>query len=117
MSCNWTDPATCVPAILGGATSDAVAPAWDAICRSFADAAAALLQAFAQAFARLPDLSPGVSGIASPYGISLVIGSVIASLLVFGQVIRTLWTRDGTPMARRWPRRSPGQPERCWHGC
>jgi hypothetical protein len=99
MSCDWADPASCPLTILGGATSAAVPPAWDTICKSFADAASALLQAFGGAFARLPDLSLGVSGIASPYGISVVIGSVIAALLIFGQVIRTLWTRDGTGMA------------------
>jgi hypothetical protein len=99
MSCDWTDPATCLPSILGGAASAAVPPAWDAICKSFADGAAALLKSFGEAFAALPDLSLGASGIAGPYAISLVIGSVIAALLIFGQVIRTLWTRDGTGMA------------------
>jgi hypothetical protein len=99
MSCDWTLPTTCVSPALGGAASAAVPAAWDAVCKSFVDAASALLRAFGGAFTKIPDLSLGSAGIGSPYGISLVIGSVVAALLIFGQVMRTLWTRDGTGMA------------------
>lgn len=107
MPCTWGDLASCPSVIFGGVTSSAVggatssaAPAaWDAICKSFANGAAELMRAFGDAFTRIPDLSLGRAGIASPYGISLMIGSVIAALLIFGQVIRTLWTRDGSGMA------------------
>jgi hypothetical protein len=100
MACNPLDPTTCVQWALGSTVSSAGSTAWNVICRSFADGAAQLLQAFGHAFATLPDLNLVASGIASPYGISLVIGSVVAALLIIGQVMRTAWTRDGTGMAQ-----------------
>jgi hypothetical protein len=62
--------------------------------------AGALLKAFAGWFGSLPDLNLAAAGITGPYAISFVIGSVVAALLIFGQVIRTLWTRDGTGIAQ-----------------
>jgi hypothetical protein len=100
MACNPLDPTTCVQWALGSTVSSAGSTAWNVICRSFADGAAQLLQAFGHAFATLPDLDLVASGIASPYGISLVVGSVVAALLIIGQVMRTAWTRDGTGMAQ-----------------
>jgi hypothetical protein len=103
-SCDWTDPISCAKAILGGAASTAantgVSAAWDAVCKSFADAAAQLLGAFGRGFAALPDLNIASAGITSTYGISLVIAGTVAALLVMGQAARTAWTHDGSGLAQ-----------------
>ena len=80
--------------------ADAATSAWDAVCKSFADAAAELLKAFGQAFAALPTLNLASAGISSTYGICLAIAATVAALLVFGGVIRTAWTHDGSGIAQ-----------------
>jgi hypothetical protein len=100
-SCDWTDPLSCGASIIGGAISSSAVPAaWDAVCKSFADAAAQLLAAFGKAFAALPDVRLSTAGITGTYGISLAIAGAVAALLVFGQVIRTAWTHDGSGLAQ-----------------
>ena len=100
-SCDWTDPLSCGASIIGSAvTSSAVPAAWDAVCKSFADAAAQLLAAFGKAFAALPDVRLSTAGIAGTYGVCLAIAGAVAALLVFGQVIRTAWTHDGSGLAQ-----------------
>ncbi len=98
--CNFLDPVTCVDKAIGGASAVTTSVAWNAICESFVDAASALLRAFGGWFGKAPGLSLETAGIAVPYGISLVIGSAVAALLIFGQVIATMWTRDGAGMAQ-----------------
>lgn len=84
---------------VGGAISDTVSSAWQQVCQSFADAASQLLQAFAKAFAAIPDVSLTSPGIKSVYGVSMGIAVGVAALLLIGQVIRTAFTHDGTPLA------------------
>jgi hypothetical protein len=98
-TCDFFDPVTCIQKAVGGTSSTAANAAWNAICQSFVDAASAMFQAFGTWFAKAPGLDLQVAGITVPYGISLVIGSSVAALLIFGQVIRTAWTRDGSGMA------------------
>jgi hypothetical protein len=93
------DPLGCLTSAAGSGASDAATTAWDAICKSFADAAAELLKAFGQAFATLPTVNLETAGISSVYGISLAIAAVVAALLVFAGVIRTAWTHDGSGIA------------------
>jgi hypothetical protein len=90
----------CAKEAVANVVSAAVPPAWDAVCKSFAEAAAQLLEAFGKAFASLPDLSLASAGITRTYGICLVIAGTIAVLLIFGQVIRTAWTHDGSGLAQ-----------------
>jgi hypothetical protein len=87
--------------IAGGAhvAGAAVSSAWQAICQSFADAASAMLQTFAKAFAAIPPVNLKSPGITSVYGISLGIAAIVAALLLIGQVIRTAFTHDGSPLA------------------
>jgi hypothetical protein len=94
------DPLGCLTSAAGSGASDAATSAWDSVCKSFADAAAELLKAFGQSFAALPTLNLESAGVSSTYGISLSIGAIIAALLVFAGVIRTLWTHDGSGIAQ-----------------
>ena len=94
------DPLGCLTSAAGSGASDAANTAWDAVCKSFADAAAQLLKAFGQAFAALPTVNLETAGISSTYGISLAIAAVVAALLVFTGVIRTAWTHDGSGIAQ-----------------
>jgi hypothetical protein len=94
------DPLDCLGIGVSGGVNDAATSAWDAVCKSFASGAAELLKAFGQAFTALPTLNLASAGISSTYGICLVIGATVAALLVFGGVIRTAWTHDGSGIAR-----------------
>jgi hypothetical protein len=85
---------------IGGTVTNATSSAWDGVCKSFADAAAELLKAFAQAFAALPTLNLASAGISSTYGTCLAIAGTVAALVIFGQVIRTAWTHDGSGLAQ-----------------
>ena len=100
MSCNVWEPWTCGTQVIGQAGSTAASQGWDAICLAFDDAASVLFKAFGDAFASISDVNLDSSGIASPYGIMLVIAMSVAALLVFGQVMRTAWTHDGTGLAQ-----------------
>jgi hypothetical protein len=100
MSCNLWEPWTCGQQVIGGAANTAAGQGWDAICQAFADAASVLFKAFGDAFTRITDVNLASSGVASPYGIMLVIAFSVAALLVFGQVIRTALTHDGTALAQ-----------------
>jgi hypothetical protein len=96
----WTDPISCAVNFLEGAANQGVSSAWDAVCKSFADAAAQLLGAFGKGFAALPDLNLDTAGITGTYGISLVIAGTGAVLLILGQAARTAWTHDGSGLAQ-----------------
>jgi hypothetical protein len=100
MSCNVWEPWTCGQQVIGGAANTAASQGWDAICQAFADAAGVLFKAFGEAFTHITDVNLASSGIASPYGIMLVIAFSVAALLVFGQVMRTAWTHDGSGLAQ-----------------
>lgn len=93
------NPLDCALNGAAGVVSDAAASAWDGVCRSFADGAAQLLKAFGQAFTALPSLNLHSAGMGSTYAICLQVAATVSALLVFGQVIRTMWTRDGTGIA------------------
>jgi hypothetical protein len=94
------NPLACLSSAAGSGADDAATSAWDSVCKSFADAAAELLRAFGQAFAALPSLNLESAGISSTYGISLSVGAIVATLLVFAGVIRTAWTHDGSGIAQ-----------------
>lgn len=100
ISCVWTNPLDCFQPAISGAAGAAVPAAWDAICKSFVTGASALLQSFARGFAAIPDVDPADAGISNAYSASLAIAAVVAALLMFGQVIRTAWTHDGTGLAQ-----------------
>lgn len=100
MPCNSWDPVTCAERSFGSAVASAVPAAWGAICKSFAQAAADVLTTFAHAFTSIPSVTPGAAGIHSVYIVSLGLAAFVAVLLVFGQVIRTAWTADGSGLAQ-----------------
>lgn len=100
MTCTWDNPTGCPGSLLGKSVAAAVPPAWDEICKSFVTGASNLLQAFARAFAAIPDVDPADAGISNAYAASLAIAAVVAVLLMFGQVIRTAWTHDGAGLAQ-----------------
>jgi hypothetical protein len=99
LKCVW-DPVTCAGQAVNGAVSAAIPSAWDAVCKSFAEAAAGLLKAFGTGFASLPSLNVASAGITSAYGTSLAVAGTVSALLVFGQVARIVWTHDGSGMAQ-----------------
>src|SRR5579859_7671798 len=94
------DPFACLGTGISGAAGDAATSAWDAVCKSFAEAAAGLLKAFGSAFAALPSINLYSAGISTAYGTCLAIAAVVSVLLIFGQVIRTAWTHDGSGLAQ-----------------
>jgi hypothetical protein len=95
-----TDPLGCLGSAVGGAVSGVANSAWDQVCQSFATAAAGLLKSFGQAFTAIPSLNINAAGISGTYGISVSVAASAAALLVFAQVIRTMWTRDGSGLAQ-----------------
>jgi hypothetical protein len=107
-TCAWWDLGCSAVTLANGAAGDAATSTansaanavWDAMGTAFAGAAATLLKAFADWFAGMPDLNLAAAGITGPYAISFFIGSAVAALLIFAQVIRTLWTRDGSGIAQ-----------------
>jgi hypothetical protein len=100
MSCDWTNPASCAASLITGSVASTVPDAWNAICKAFAQAASELLAGFGKAFAAIPDLNLASAGISTPYAYALALAGVVAGLLVFGQVIRTVWTHDGSGVAQ-----------------
>ena len=107
MSCpgNPVDCAQFLPIVgtyIGGGAHLAggmISSAWQQVCQSFADAATSLLQEFAKAFVSIPPVNLKSPGISATYGISLGIAVAVAALLLFGQVIRTALTHDGSALA------------------
>ncbi|MEV4211184.1 hypothetical protein [Micromonospora sp. NPDC049662] len=85
----------CTP---GGIIDGAAANAWESVCRSFADAATSLLKTFADAFVAFPNLD--LMSINQPLAISRWLAMGIAALLLLLQVVRTVATRDGSPLAQ-----------------
>lgn len=100
INCIWNNPLDCFKPVVNGAVSSAAPAAWDAICKSFVTAASSVLKAFADAFTSVPDVNPASAGISSVYGMTLALSSVVAVLLVFGQVIRTALTASGDGLAQ-----------------
>jgi hypothetical protein len=96
--CVW-DPFDCAKNAAGSAVSATIPSAWNAVCKSFAEAAGQVLIAFGKAFAAFPDVRLGSAGITGTFGISLVVAGSVAALLMFGQVIRTVWSHDGSGLA------------------
>lgn len=99
MSCP-ANPLDCATGIVGGTIGSAATSAWDQVCKSFADAASQLLGAFGKAFVAIPPVNLGSAGVRNVYAISLGLAGVIAALLLFGQVIRTAATHDGSGLAQ-----------------
>jgi hypothetical protein len=101
MSCNpVTSPTGCLSPAAGGPASAQSAPGWTAICHSFATAAQQLLSSFARSFVSIPPVSLSYSSVRSAYGLSLEIAALVAAALLMAQVIRTVLTHDGSPLAQ-----------------
>lgn len=99
MSC-FTNPAACVAGFIADAGGKIASGAWEAVCKSFADAAASLLGEFAKAFVSIPPVDLTSDGVRSAYGVSLGIAGMVAGILILAQVIRTAVTHDGSPVAQ-----------------
>lgn len=96
MACGITDLTGCVGDVVGSAVSSV----WDQICKSFGDAATAMLKGFGNAFASTDTVDLTGAGVRSVYAISLGLAAVVAALLLLWQVARTVWTHDGNAMAQ-----------------
>jgi hypothetical protein len=94
------NPLDCTTEIAGNAIGSVASSAWNQVCRSFADAASQLLDAFGKAFVAIPPVSLGSNGVRNVYAISLGLAAVIAALLLLGQVIHTTVTHDGSGLAQ-----------------
>ncbi len=100
MACSITDPISCVAGpIVSDGVDSIVSSAWDSICKSFADGATSVLTSFAKAFVAIPDVDLTSIGLRNVYAISLGLASLVAVLLLLGQVIRTAVTHDGSALA------------------
>ena len=98
MACGITDLTGCVGDVVGSA----VTSVWDNICTSFGNAATSMLQSFGTAFAS-PDtdaVNLSSDGVHSVYALSLAIAGAVAALLLLFQVLRTVWTHEGSALAQ-----------------
>lgn len=96
-----TDPFSCTPSdLIGGVIGGVASSAWETVCKSFADAAVTMLKGFAAAFAVFPNVDLTSDGVRSVYGMSLGIAGVVATLLLFLQIARTVITHDGNALAQ-----------------
>lgn len=105
MACDIPIVAGCTPAdvvggVVGGVVGDAASSAWESVCKSFADAAVAMLKGFATAYAAFPNVDVSSDGMRSVYGISLGIAGFVAALLLLLQIARTVITHDGNALAQ-----------------
>ena len=98
MACGITDLTGCVGDVVGSAVSSV----WDSICQSFGDAATSMLQSFGNAFAspNTDAVDLGSDGVHSVYAISVAIAGTVAALLLLFQVMRTVWTHEGSALAQ-----------------
>jgi len=98
MACGLTDLTGCVGDVVGSAVSSV----WDNICKSFGDAATSMLKSFGDAFASPNTDAVNLSsdGVHSVYTISLAIAGTVAALLLLFQVLRTVWTHEGSALAQ-----------------
>ncbi|WP_025274189.1 hypothetical protein [Haloglycomyces albus] len=81
-----------------GFFSGIVVDAWEAICRSFAETALSMLEAFADGFLAMPSIDVSSDGITSVYGLSMGLGIVIVGFLFFLQIGRSVFRSDGRPL-------------------
>src|SRR5262249_43979230 len=95
-----TNPFDCPGQIVHDAVGSLGHSAFSAIVESFVGSANSLLPSFAKAFVAIPPVDLASPGIRSVYGISLGLAGVVAALLLFGQVIRTALTHDGSALAQ-----------------
>ena len=95
-----TDLFTCPSDLVGGVIGGVASSAWESVCQSFADAAVTMLKGFAAAFAVFPNVDLTSDGVRSVYGVSLGIAGVVATLLLFLQIARTVITHDGNALAQ-----------------
>lgn len=105
MACDIPIVAGCTPAdvvggVVNGVVGDAASSAWESVCKSFADAAVAMLKGFATAYAAFPNVDVSSDGMRSVYGISLGIAGFVAALLLLLQIARTVITHDGNALAQ-----------------
>ncbi|MFG1928928.1 hypothetical protein [Cryptosporangium sp. NPDC048952] len=99
MACDLTNPVTCVGPLPGEFAASVGLTAWEAVCREFGTAAASVLKSFAEWFVVAPSLDLGSPGIRNVYAISLGIAGSIAAILLLLQVLRTVITHQGAPLA------------------
>ena len=80
----------CSPSdIASDIATKAAMSAWEAVCRSFTDAAVGFLKAFAEAFVAFPTVDLSSGGIQGVYGLSLGIAAFVGVILFLVQVART----------------------------
>ncbi|GAA0628260.1 hypothetical protein GCM10009547_34860 [Sporichthya brevicatena] len=85
---------------LGSAVSGVVESAFEAMCRQFAEAGAAVLKAVADAFLTASTIDLAKSGIDRVLLVTTAIGTSVAVLLLLAQVIRTGFTMRGEYLAQ-----------------
>ncbi|GAB7048453.1 hypothetical protein [Catenuloplanes indicus] len=100
LDCVITAPTTCVEDAVEDVVGGAAASAWETVCRSFADAAVAMLEGFAKAFVAFPPVDLSSAGVQQVYGISLGIAALVAAMLLLFQIARTAITHDGSGLAQ-----------------
>lgn len=100
MPCDVLHPLECGGEVIGGVAGSALTSGWDAICRSWAEAATAMLESFAKAFVAFPTIDPESTAIRTMYALSLGIAATVAAILFLVEVTRTAWTHDGAGFAQ-----------------
>ncbi|HLL66746.1 MAG TPA: hypothetical protein VK453_13560 [Micromonosporaceae bacterium] len=89
----------CPGAIVDDIAGTVATSAWDAVCRSFADAAVSMLEFFANGFVGIPAVNLQSGGVRDVYAISLGLAGFVAVLLLLVQIARTAFTHDGSALA------------------
>lgn len=113
MACGPINPLGCAGDLVDDSIGGIANSAFHSVAQSFVSAANMLLKAFAKAFVAIPPLDLTSPGVRSVYGISLGLAGVVAAFLLFGQVIRTSITHDGSAWHTGWSV-SAGPP---WRSC
>ena len=97
--CGWSDPAACAGDVIGGIAVGAAGSAWEAVCRSFGDAAVSMLQSFADGFVNIGSVDLQSRGVRDVYATSLGLAGLVAVILLLLQTARTALTHDGSALA------------------
>ncbi|GAA0812024.1 hypothetical protein [Spirilliplanes yamanashiensis] len=97
--CGWANPLACAGDVVGGVAGGVAGSAWEAVCRSFADAAVSLLEFFANGFVTIGSVDLQSPGVRDVYATSLGLAALVAVFLLLVQIARTAMTHEGSALA------------------
>jgi hypothetical protein len=98
-ACGWGNPLACAGDVVGNVVGGIAGSAWEAVCRSFGEAAVSLLEMFANAFVNIGSVDLQSAGVRDVYGTSLGLAALVAAILLLIQIARTALTHEGSALA------------------